>query len=116
MGKKSCFVRRLVFQYSICIICGFCFGLAQVLHDHLAANVVTLLRVAGLFALFVFCAFNLFWGVREREIYMSGFGNISRDTSPANYWVAISGWTIFTAGVGAAVALEIYQLTLAFDG
>ena len=113
MERRSNFIRRLAFQFSICIFCGLCFGIAQVLHNHIAANAVILLQTAGLLALFTFCGINLFWGVREREIHLSGFGIIKRDKSPANYWVAIGGWTIFTAGAGAAVAQEIYQLILA---
>jgi len=61
---------------------------------------------------FLFCAWNLYGGLKNRRTWLRGFSRIDRRDSPWNYWVAIAGWTIFTAGFLAGFIGELIGVSL----
>lgn len=75
------------------------------MHDRAALLIV--LCTASLF-----CAWNLYWGLRDRRTWVLGLFSIERRRSPWNYWAAIAGWTIFTAGFLAALIAEAAGISL----
>ena len=64
------------------------------------------------FVVAVFCSWNLYRGLRTGRTWLRGFHRIERRDSPWSYWVAIVGWTLFTAGFIAAFLSELFSLGL----
>ena len=108
VNYRNRFTFRLSF-YAFCILCVIAKQSLQS-SGHLAPQVEALLNAAVCLAASVFCGLNLFWGLRERHIWLRGFPDIARDESPANYWAAICGWTFFTGGFAAGLIFEFYKL------
>jgi len=68
--------------------------------------------ITGLVCLsaFIFFGLNLFLGIYEKQTWAKGFSDISRKSSPANYWVAIALWTLFSGGFAVAFVCQILTL------
>lgn len=49
----------------------------------------------------IFCAWNLYWGIRNHRTWHWICGVYERRTSPCNYWVAIGAWLL---GLTVAIA------------
>lgn len=60
-----------------------------------------------LFGASVFGVWNLYWGLRNKCVWLRVFPRIDRRNSPWNYWVAIAIWTIWTVGCLAAFIGEL---------
>ena len=103
---------RLVFRLSIYGFCFLCGLIGAILHKsgQLTPRLDALLKTAIFLAALVFCGLNLFWGIRERQTWANGFSDISRDSSPANYWVAIALWTVFTGAFAYGSVLAICKI------
>jgi hypothetical protein len=47
---------------------------------------------------FLFSGWNLYWGYKNGKIWFHPFGDISRQKTPWNFWVAVFAWTLATVG------------------
>ena len=106
--------RRFYFEISVYAISIGCAAIHSLLKNlgTLTPRIDLFLLVTALFVASVFCTCNLFWGLREKCTWCRGFRNIYRNESPANYWVAIGLWTVFTAGFLAGFTIKIVELIL----
>ncbi len=96
--------------------CALCFdlepqaggGYPGVRRHYLMDDGITLV----LFFAAVFCAWNLYRGLRTGCTWLRGFRRTDRRDSPWSYWVVIASWSIFTAGFIAGFISELFGLGL----
>jgi len=102
---------RLMFTISIYGFCILCASAKEILgKGYLTPKADVCLEGAMLMAASIFCGFNLFWGIREKQTWLVGFSSIARETSPANYWVAISGWAFMAGAFSTELIFQICKI------